>query len=138
MVAAVSVPGLARKNWLSGAAPGKSLPLNPVYLAKPGTDTAPPLQSPLAPSKHLLPLPGLLHLSESHPDTNPGTVVLGLGIPTLIRDKAIPAVVVADVDGVSLAGFMIDSGPMSSATLLQVGPAGSTADHSQNPTAMFD
>jgi hypothetical protein len=138
----VMVPALKKNSmgssWGSGAAPGNSLPISQFYLAKPGTDTAATINAALAQGKHLLFLPGIYHLSDSIQITNPGTVVLGLGIPTLIPDKAIPAVVVADVDGVSLAGFMIDAGPMSSATLLQVGPAGSTADHSQNPTALFD
>jgi hypothetical protein len=33
---------------------------------------------------------------------------------------------------------MVDAGPMSSATLVQLCQAGSAADHSQNPSALFD
>ena len=45
---------------------------------------------------------------------------------------------VADVDGVKIAGLLFDAGTTNSASLLQVGPAGSTADHSANPTSMHD
>jgi hypothetical protein len=68
----------------------------------------------------------------------PGTVVLGLGIPTLIPDSGNAAITVADVDGVTLGGFILEAGTTSSPTLLQVGSSGATADHSQNPTALFD
>jgi hypothetical protein len=124
--------------WASAAAPGNSLPIDRFYLAKPGIDTAATINVALAQGKHLLLLPGIYHLADSIQISNPDTIVLGLGIPTLIPDKPIPAVVVADVDGVTLAGFMIDAGPMSSPTLLEVGPTGSSADHSKDPTALFD
>jgi hypothetical protein len=45
---------------------------------------------------------------------------------------------VADVDGVKLAGFLIDAGPANSPTLLEVGPQGSAADHAANPTTVQD
>ena len=138
----VMVPALKKDSmgpdWATATAPGNSVPLSQFYLAKPGTDTAATINAALAQGKHLLLLPGIYHLTDSIQITNPGTIVLGLGIPTLIPDKPIPTIVVADVDGVTLAGLMVDAGPMSSPTLVQVGPAGSSADHSQNPTALFD
>jgi hypothetical protein len=138
----VMVPSLKTNTtgptWASAAAPGNSLPIDRFYLAKPGIDTAATINVALAQGKHLLLLPGIYHLADSIQISNPDTIVLGLGIPTLIPDKPIPAVVVADVDGVTLAGFMIDAGPMSSPTLLEVGSTGSSADHSKDPTALFD
>jgi hypothetical protein len=125
-------------SWASAAAPGNSIPIDRFYLAKPGTDTAATINAALAQGKHLLLLPGIYHLADSVHISNPDTIVLGLGIPTLIPDKPIPAITVADVDGVTLAGFMIDAGPMSSSTLMEVGPMGSSADHSKAPTALFD
>ncbi len=138
----VMVPALKMNStgpsWTTAAAPGNAVPISQFYFAKPGTDTAATINAALATGKHLLLLPGVYHLTDTIQITKPNTIVLGLGIPTLIPDKPIPALTVADVDGVSLAGFMIDSGPMSSPTLLQVGPMGSTADHAQNPSALFD
>ncbi len=49
-----------------------------------------------------------------------------------------PAISVADVDGVTIAGLILDAGPVKSATLLEVGPADSKADHSANPTFLYD
>ncbi len=138
----VMVPSLKMNStgssWDTTDAPGNSVPIEQFYFAKPGTDTAATINAALAQGKHLLLLPGIYHLTDSIQVTNPNTIVLGLGIPTLIPDQPIPPIVVSDVDGVTLAGFIVDSGPMSSATLLQMGPMGSSADHSKNPSALFD
>lgn len=48
------------------------------------------------------------------------------------------AIKVGDVDGVKLAGLLIDAGPQNSSVLLQVGPEGASADHSANPTTVQD
>jgi hypothetical protein len=45
---------------------------------------------------------------------------------------------VADVNGVKLAGLLIDAGTTNSAVLAEIGPAGSSADHSANPTSLHD
>jgi len=138
----VMVPALKTNStgpsWTSAAAPGNSVPIDQFYLAKPATDTAGTINAALAQGKHLILTPGIYHLADTILVSNPGTIVLGLGIATLIPDKGIPAMVVADVDGVTLGGLMFDAGPTSSPTLLQVGDAGSSADHAKNPTALFD
>jgi hypothetical protein len=138
----VMVPSLKMNStgssWGTPAAPGNSVPIDQFYFAKPGTDTAATMNAALAQGKNLLLLPGVYHLTESIQITRANTVVLGLGIPTLIPDQPIAPIVVADVDGVTLAGLMVDSGPLSSPTLVQMGPPGSSADHAQNPSALFD
>jgi len=65
-------------------------------------------------------------------------VVLGLGIATLVADDGTDALDVADVDGVKIAGLLIDAGPNSSPVLMQVGPKGSSANHAANPTSLHD
>jgi hypothetical protein len=45
---------------------------------------------------------------------------------------------VADVDGVSVAGLLVEAGTTSTPTLVQIGATGSSADHSKNPTVFFD
>jgi regulation of enolase protein 1 (concanavalin A-like superfamily) len=70
--------------------------------------------------------------------TNPNTVVLGLGLATLHADNGIVAMSVADVDGVKIAGLLFEAGTDSSPVLLQVGPKGSSNDHSANPTSLHD
>jgi hypothetical protein len=65
-------------------------------------------------------------------------VVLGLGIATLAPSGGIAAMHVADVDGVKIAGLLIDASPDSSDVLVQVGPPGADAAHTTNPTSLHD
>ena len=61
-----------------------------------------------------------------------------LGLATLIPDNGTAALTVADVDGVKIAGILFEAGANDSPVLLQVGPTGSSADHSANPTTLSD
>ncbi|MCR8576617.1 coagulation factor 5/8 type domain-containing protein [Streptomyces sp. Isolate_219] len=123
--------------WGSGTPRGESLPLGQFYVAKPGVDAA-TLNAALAQGLNLLLTPGIYHLDRPVEVRRPNTVVLGLGYPTLVPDNGATAMKVADVDGVRLAGFLIDAGPVNSATLLEVGPEGAAADHAANPTTVQD
>ncbi|MGY5130068.1 coagulation factor 5/8 type domain-containing protein [Streptomyces nigrescens] len=123
--------------WGSGTPRGESLPLGQFYVAKPGVDAA-TLNAALAQGLNLLLTPGIYHLDRAVEVRRPNTVVLGLGYPTLVPDNGATAMKVADVDGVRLAGFLIDAGPVNSATLLEVGPEGASADHAANPTTVQD
>ncbi|GHG50396.1 MULTISPECIES: RICIN domain-containing protein [Amycolatopsis] len=123
--------------WANGAAPGTSVPIDQFFIAKPGA-TAAEMNAALAAGKNLLVTPGVYHLNQTLRVTRPDTVVLGLGIATLIPDNGITAMTVDDVDGVKVAGLLIDAGTTSSNTLMQVGPAGSSANHAANPTSLHD
>ncbi|MGW3284203.1 coagulation factor 5/8 type domain-containing protein [Streptomyces sp. NPDC001002] len=123
--------------WGSGTPRGTSLSLSQFYVAKPGV-TAATLNEALTQGLHLLLTPGIYHLNAPIQVNRANTVVLGLGYATLVPDNGVTAMKVADVDGVRLAGFLIDAGTVNSATLLEVGPAGTTTDHSANPTTVQD
>ena len=70
---------------------------------------------------------------------NPNTVVLGLGLATLSPTNGTPALIVADVDGVTIAGLIFDAGVSTSPNLLQFGDVNaSSVSHSANPTVAFD
>ncbi|MGW5618221.1 RICIN domain-containing protein [Streptomyces sp. NPDC003877] len=124
-------------SWASGAPAGSSLPLSDFFVVKPGA-TAAQMDEALAAGKHLLVTPGVYHLDRTLRVTRPNTVVLGLGLATLIPDNGITAMTVADVDGVKLAGLLIDAGTTNSAQLLEMGPSGSSADHGANPSSLHD
>ncbi|RSD16596.1 coagulation factor 5/8 type domain-containing protein [Amycolatopsis eburnea] len=124
-------------SWANGAAPGTSISIDQFYIAKPGA-TAADMNAALAAGKNLLVTPGVYHLNQTLRVTRPDTVVLGLGIATLVPDNGITAMTVDDVDGVKLAGLLIDAGTTNSATLMQVGPAGSSANHAADPTSLHD
>ncbi|MFJ6836033.1 discoidin domain-containing protein [Streptomyces sp. NPDC091209] len=116
---------------------GTSIPLDQFYVVKSGA-TAATINAALAQGLNLLFTPGVYHLDQTINVTRANTVVLGLGLATIVPDNGIDAMHVADVDGVRLAGFLIDAGRSNSDTLLQIGPAGSSVDHSANPTTMQD
>ncbi|MDI1462246.1 RICIN domain-containing protein [Catellatospora sp. KI3] len=137
----VFVPSLRSNStgtsWAGGSAPGSSLAISTFYVVKSG-DTAASINSALASGKNLLFTPGVYHVNDTIRITRADTVVLGLGLATIIPDNGVMAMSVADVDGVKVAGVLIDAGSTSSATLMQVGPAGSTASHAANPTSLHD
>lgn len=108
------------------------------FVVKPGT-TAQEMNKQLSAGKHLLITPGMYKLSEPLHITKANTIVLGLGLATLIPDEAnsISAIVIDDVDGVSVASLMFDA-HYSSHSLLQVGANKSKIRHEQNPTVLAD
>ncbi|MFJ2016543.1 discoidin domain-containing protein [Streptomyces nodosus] len=122
-------------SWPANA--GTSLPLDQFYVVKPGA-TAATINAALDQGLNLLVTPGVYHLNQTLNVNRANTVVLGLGLATFVPDNGIDAMHVADVDGVKLAGFLIDAGSANSDTLLRIGQPGSTADHSANPTSMQD
>ncbi|MGI5484227.1 discoidin domain-containing protein [Streptomyces lavendofoliae] len=123
--------------WASGTPQGESIPLTRFYVVKPGT-TAATMNAALAQGLHLLFTPGVYHVDRTINVNRANTIVLGLGLATIIPDNGVTAMRVADVDGVRLAGFLIDAGAVNSPTLLEVGPQGAAADHAANPTTVQD
>ncbi len=123
--------------WTSATEPGTSLPMSDFYIAQP-SDTAASLNAALAAGKNLLMTPGVYHLTQTLNITRPDTVVLGMGLATLEADNGVTAISTADVDGVMLAGLLIEAGTTNSSTLVQIGPAGSSASHASDPTTLSD
>jgi len=139
---AVFVPAL-RSNasgttWGGGATAGQTLPLSSFYVAQSSSDTAASINAALAQGKHVLFTPGVYKLDAAINVNNPGTVLLGLGIATLQADNGVTALNVADVDGVKIAGLLIDAGATSSQVLVRMGPLGGTASHAADPSSLHD
>ena len=120
----VSVPAVRRDSvgpaWASGPAAGRALPLQRFFIATPG-DPVPVINAALARGQDLILTPGVYNLNQSIEITRPGTVVLGLGFPTLVPAHGIIAMQVASVAGVKLSGMIFAAGPVNSPVLLQVG-----------------
>ncbi|MDQ0485538.1 coagulation factor 5/8 type domain-containing protein [Streptomyces cellulosae] len=137
----VFLPALRRNargvTWGSGTPRGTSLPLERFYVARPG-DSAATLNRALEQGLHLLLTPGVYHVDQPVRVNRPDTVVLGLGYATLVPDNGVTALKVADVDGVRLAGFLIDAGTVNSPVLLEVGPRGACRNHAANPITVQD
>ena len=138
----VFVPALASNghgaSWTNGAAAGQSLAIGSFYIAKENSDTAASINAALSQGKNLILTPGVYHLNDTLRIARANTVVLGLGLATLLPDNGLAAMSVADVDGVKIAGILFDAGPVSSPSLLEVGPSGGSASHAANPTSLHD
>jgi len=107
-----------------------------VYVAN-ETDTAATINAKLAAGLHLLLSPGNYQLADSIVINNPKTVVLGIGFPTLISTNGKPVLTVGNVDGVRVAGILIQAGRVHGSTLLTWGNTGYKGD-AQNPGFLYD
>jgi len=124
--------------WYNNTPPGYSLPISDFFIATPSNSLA-DINNALAYGQNLILTPGIYQYSGSINVTNPNTVVLGLGFATLIPQAGTPAITVADVDGVQIAGLIIDAGPVNSNVLLQIGVQGAArVRHQSNPTSIND
>ncbi|GAA0959178.1 RICIN domain-containing protein [Kribbella koreensis] len=137
----VFVPALksnsAGPGWVGGNPAGQSLPISQFYIAKQG-DSAATINAQLAAGKDLLFTPGVYRLSDPLRINRANTVVLGLGLATLMPTSGTQSITIADVDGVKVAGLLIDAAPTNSPLLMEIGPTGSSANHSANPTSLHD
>lgn len=139
----VFVPGMRTNavgpSWTTtSGGTGTSIPLSKFHVAKSNVDTAATMNAALAAGKHLLITPGIYFLDQTLQVNNANTVILGIGMATLTPNNGVNAINIADVDGVKVGGILIDAGTGNTDTLIQVGPAGSSADHSANPTSLHD
>ncbi|MEV0580305.1 discoidin domain-containing protein [Streptomyces sp. NPDC050392] len=123
-------------SW-NGTPQGESIPLSQFYVVKPGASAA-TVNAAVQQGLHLLFTPGIYHVDQTINIDRANTVVLGLGLATIIPDNGVTAIKVGDVDGVKLAGLLVDAGPQNSQVLVQVGPDGASADHAANPTTVQD
>ena len=125
-------------SWSGGPGAGTSLAISNFFIATPSS-TLSQINSALASGQNLILTPGIYQYSGSINVTNPNTVVLGLGYANLVPQSGTAAITVADVDGVQIAGLLIDAGPVNSQVLFQVGvDGGSRVSHAGNPTSLSD
>jgi hypothetical protein len=126
-------------SWAGGGMGlGTSLPISSFFIATPSSTLA-QINAALSSGQNLILTPGIYKYSGSINVVNANTVVLGLGYATLVPQSGTAAITVADVDGVQVAGVLIDAGPVNSPVLFQVGVAGgSRVSHASNPTSLND
>ncbi len=131
--------GSSGTSWsATSMGPGTSQPIAKFFIAQP-SDSADAMNTALASGLNLILTPGIYPLTQPLLVTNPNTVILGMGYADLVPQKGSAAIQVADVDGVQIAGLLIDAGPVNSPVLLQLGTRGaSRSSHHANPTAVDD
>lgn len=139
---AVFVPELLKEtsgpSWINRDEKGELISIADFHIAFPDKDNSTSINQALAGGKHILFTPGIYDLDETLTIKKPNTVILGIGLPTLIPQNGEIAVATHDVPGVKLAGFMVDAGPDLSPSLIQIGTEDSDEDFSANPISLHD
>ena len=138
----VKVPQLKQNStgpdWVNGIRSERTVSLNEFYIVRPGTDNPESINSALKKGKNLLITPGRYFLNKSIKVTKPGTVIMGIGLATLMPQNGNPAIEISDVDGVTVCGLTIDAGKVFSKELFVVGKTGSRKPHAANPVFLYD
>ncbi|MGZ4382432.1 MAG: adenylyl cyclase [Gaiellaceae bacterium] len=134
--------GSSGTTWSAGQTPGRSLPIESFFIAKPG-DSVQSINNALSQGRNLLFTPGVYDVDGTIKVKRPDTIVLGLGMATLTAQNGVVPMTVADVDGVDISGLIFDAGPVNSPVLLQVGTEHGSNGHgyghgSDDPTAIQD
>jgi F5/8 type C domain/Putative Ig domain len=124
-------------SWASGSTPGTSDPMSSFFVATP-SNTAAQINTELAAGCNLLFTPGVYNINQTLNVNNPNTVVLGIGMPTLIPTGGVNTMQVANVDGVRIQGLLFDAGTTNSNALLTIGTQGNTTSHASNPISVQD
>jgi hypothetical protein len=124
-------------SWANGNTPGTSLPLSDFYIATPSSTVA-QINAALAGGQDLLFTPGVYQINGTIDVTSPDTVVLGLGLATLVSNDGDTILQTADVNGIRIGGLIFDAGTTNSSVLVQIGPPGSSASHATDPTVLSD
>ncbi|HUB23302.1 MAG TPA: glycosyl hydrolase family 28-related protein, partial [Streptosporangiaceae bacterium] len=123
----VFVPAVQRDSsgpaWTGGTQAGTSIPLSKFFVANPGTSVL-DINIALALGKDLILTPGVYDLDQPILVNRPDTVVLGLGMATLVPQQGNAALIAVPNTGVKISGLIIDAGPVNSPVLLSVGIPG--------------
>ncbi|WP_447648101.1 hypothetical protein [Microbacterium forte] len=137
----VFAPALAHDSrgasWSDGQQDGESLPISDFHIAKP-TDSIETINAALDAGDNLILTPGVYEYDQPIRVDHADTIVLGMGLATIVPTAGDAAIDVADVDGVRLAGFAVDAGASRSDVLIRLGDADASADHAANPTTVQD
>jgi hypothetical protein len=128
----------AGTNWATNSTAGRVLPIGSFFIATPST-SAQQINARLASGKNLILTPGVYQLDRSIDVKKPDTVVLALGDATLVPQNGTAAITIAAVDGVQIAGLIVDAGPVQSPVLFQVGkPNGNKPSDPTDPVTLND
>ncbi len=109
--------------WASGTEAGTSIPLSKFFVASPGMSGS-AMTSAMARGLNLILTPGVYNLNQQIVVPHPDTVVLGLGLATLVPQQGNAAMKVVRNNGVKVSGLIIDAGLVNSPVLLTVGTPG--------------
>lgn len=127
----------AGTTWAGGTEAGASVPLSSFFVASPSTPVG-MIDAALARGSDLLFTPGIYALNSPIVVSHPGTVVMGLGLATLVPQNGTAALTVLPDSGVKLSGLIVDAGPVNSPVLMSVGSAHSGGSGASDPDLVSD
>ena len=125
-------------SWEDNESNGKKIPISEFYIAKPETDTAQTINKALEEGKHILFTPGIYPLQEAIKVEKEDTILLGMGLATLQPTEGNACVETRDVDGIILAGLLLDAGEVESDQLIVIGEKESDEVHQDAPICLSD
>ncbi len=139
----ICVPALQKNakgvSWTAESTRDQYLPLSDFYVARADRDTAETLNNALKNGKNLFFTPGIYLLDAPLKVEEENTVLLGTGLaslqPTDENDDTV--VEIADVDGVRMAGLILDAGA-DTENLLRVGNEKTAVSHADDPIIFND
>jgi len=125
-------------SWDARSPTPVAVPIESFHIARADRDTAVTINAALSQGKHLLITPGVYHLDDSIAITRPGTIVLGLGLPSLVPMTGQPALRIDRSEGTIVSGLMIDASPAIVDNLVVIGIAGQARGDAANPATLHD
>ena len=138
----VSIPPIkvnsSGPGWANGEKPERTIPMKKFYIANPLKDSSAAINAALKKGMNLFFTPGRYFLEESLKVTRPGTVIMGIGLATLIPVKGNSVMEISDIDDIIVCGLTVDAGSTFSEELFLVGEPGSVKAHDKKPVFLYD
>ncbi|WP_207221198.1 hypothetical protein [Pseudoduganella lutea] len=113
---------------------GVSIPLSRFLIARPATPTA-DINRALADGRHVLFTPGVYQLDDTLAVQRPDTVLLGLGMATLVPAPGKAAIVTGDHAGIAIGALIVDAAPGGSPVLMRIGAPRGTGPRPDVPVS---
>ncbi|MBN2658172.1 MAG: coagulation factor 5/8 type domain-containing protein [Spirochaetales bacterium] len=138
----IFVPALRAENkgvtWKGEKEKGEWISLDRCFIAFPEQHSAEQINEALAEGFHLILTPGIYRIDEPLKVTRPDTVVMGLGMATLIPLKGTAALETSDEPGIIISGLLVDAGPEESPVLVRIGEKNNRNYNRGNPLSLHD
>jgi len=114
---------------------GQMIDFSNVYVSTPSDDYN-TINDKLNQGLHLVFTPGIYNFTGTIVVSNPNTVVLGMGFPTLVSNTGLPVLQITGSEGVRVAGILLQAGPQNTSTLLEWGT--NDPGNPSNPGFLYD
>lgn len=117
----------------------RSVPLSSLYVAHADKDTDDTLNTQLREGRSIFFTPGIYEVKAPLHVIKANTVLLGIGLATIRTTNGTQAIIVDDLDGVHLAGLLLEATEKSAPSLCRIGDSTkSSKRHLSNPVVLSD